>query len=110
MLTLRCPRCCRGQVFDGLLKMRTHCPVCGTKFERETGYFLNAMFIAYAIGFLILIPTAVVLFLAKVTPVVFALAVSGVALLITPLIFRYSRVLWMHADEVMDPRPEERED
>ena len=87
--------------------MRTHCSVCGTKFERETGYFLNAMFIAYTMGFLILIPTAFLLFLAKVSPAVFALAISGVALVITPLIFRYSRVIWMHMDEVMDPRPEE---
>ena len=59
----RCPICLEGKVFRSLWGMNTHCPVCGVKFERETGYFLNSMFIAYTLGFLILIPTAVLLYL-----------------------------------------------
>ena len=51
ILAQRCPVCLEGQVFDSLLGMREMCPVCGVKFERENGYFLNAMFIAYVLGF-----------------------------------------------------------
>jgi uncharacterized protein (DUF983 family) len=61
LLRQRCPVCLRGQVFTSLFGMHTHCPACGVKFERETGYFLNSMFIGYAAGFLILVPTAVLL-------------------------------------------------
>jgi hypothetical protein len=25
--------------------------------------------------------------------------------LLTPLIFRYARLLWMHTDQLLDPRP-----
>jgi uncharacterized protein (DUF983 family) len=59
ILRQRCPVCLEGQVFQSLLGMRSHCPACGIKYDRETGYFLNSMFIAYTLGFLILVPTAV---------------------------------------------------
>jgi uncharacterized protein (DUF983 family) len=91
ILFQRCPVCLQGQLFTGVLAMHSHCPRCGVKLERETGYFLNAMFIAYSLGFLILIPTAV-------------LAVVGVVVIVWPLLFRYSRVIWLHMDQVMDPR------
>jgi hypothetical protein len=35
--------------------------------------------------------------------------VAGSALVLvplTPLIFRYSRMIWLHLDELFDPRPE----
>ena len=54
ILLCRCPVCLRGAVFHSLLGMNADCPHCGIHFERETGYFLNAMFFAYVIGFLIL--------------------------------------------------------
>lgn len=41
LLRQRCPVCLRGQVFTSLFGMYTHCPACGVKYERETGYFLN---------------------------------------------------------------------
>ena len=84
--------------------MHTHCPVCGVKYERETGYFLNSMFIGYAAGFLVLVPTAVLLYFLDVSILVFSLVIIGETLLLTPLIFRYARILWMHADQVLDPR------
>jgi uncharacterized protein (DUF983 family) len=80
ILFQRCPVCLQGQLFTGVLAMHSHCPRCGVKLERETGYFLNAMFIAYSLGFLILV------------------------VIVWPLLFRYSRVIWLHMDQVMDPR------
>jgi uncharacterized protein (DUF983 family) len=100
----RCPVCCEGKVFKSLWGMNTHCPVCGIKFERETGYFLNSMFIGYAVGLLILVPTAVVLFFLNVDLLVFSTVIIVVSALVWPLVFRYARVLWMHADQMLDPR------
>ncbi len=90
--------------------MHTHCPVCGVKYERETGYFLNSMFIGYAAGFLVLVPTAVLLYFLDVSILVFSIVIIGETLLLTPLIFRYARILWMHADQVLDPRKSEEQE
>ena len=107
MFAQRCPVCLRGQVFYSLLGMHKTCPRCGVLFEREHGYFLNAMLIGYVLGFLIIVPSAVYLYFLHVTTLTFAIAIIGEVILIWPLIFRYSRLLWMHIDQMMDPRQPE---
>ena len=89
--------------------MHTHCPVCGVKYERETGYFLNSMFIGYTAGFLGLTPTAVLLYFLDVSIPVFSIVIILEALILTPLIFRYARIIWMHADQMLDPRRSEKQ-
>ena len=108
LLQLRCPVCLEGNEFRSLLTMHKRCPVCGLHFERETGYFLNAMFIAYALGFLILAPTALALYVAQVPTVPFSLILMGEVLVLWPFVFRYSRVGWMHIDQIIDPRQDPR--
>ena len=100
----RCPICLRGPVFRSLLGMYRDCPHCGIHFERETGYFLNAMFFAYVIGFLILAPTMLYLYFQQVSTLWFTIIVTAETLLLWPWVFRYSRVLWLHADQLIDPR------
>ena len=110
-ITQRCPVCLEGKVFKSLLGMNSHCPVCGIKFERETGYFLNSMLIGYVVGFLILVPTAVLLYFLNVDLLVFSIVIIVESALMWPLVFRYARILWMHADQLLDPRqPEEMND
>jgi uncharacterized protein (DUF983 family) len=104
ILAQRCPVCLQGRVFRSLLAMNAECPVCGLHFERETGYFLNAMFAAYTLGFLLLIPSAVWLYWLDVSLPIFSLVIIAEIVLLWPLIFRYSRVLWLHADQLIDPR------
>ena len=104
ILLCRCPVCLRGPVFRSLLGMYPDCPHCGIHFERETGYFLNAMFFAYVIGFLILAPTMLYLYLQQVSTLWFTIVVTAETLLLWPWVFRYSRVLWLHMDQLVDPR------
>lgn len=104
LLRLRCPVCLQGRLFRSLLGMNKECPVCGLHFERETGYFLNSMFIAYAIGFLVLIPSAVWLALNSVSIAVFSGVIIVETIVVWPIIFRYSRAIWLHIDQVLDPR------
>lgn len=80
------------------------CPHCGVRFERETGYFLNAMFFAYTMGFLIVIPSAIYLFLRDVSIRAFSITIILEVVVLWPFIFRYSRLLWLHLDQMMDPR------
>jgi uncharacterized protein (DUF983 family) len=105
ILLQRCPVCLRGKTFRSFLRMYSDCPVCGVHFERESGYFLNAMFFAYVLGFLIVAPTALYLYIRGTNTLEFSLVISAELLLLWPLVFRYSRVLWMHLDQLLDPRP-----
>jgi len=104
LLLQRCPVCLQGKVFSSLFGMYKTCPHCGVRFERETGYFLNAMFFAYTMGFLIVIPSAIYLFLRDVSIRTFSIAIILEVVVLWPFIFRYSRLLWLHLDQMMDPR------
>lgn len=106
-LRLRCPNCYRGEIFKSLWQMHETCPVCGLRYEREQGYFMNAIFFGYILGFLAILPVTIILFLYDVAPIWFLVSTLLVLTLLSPLIFRYSRALWMHLDMMLDPhRPE----
>lgn len=105
VLLQRCPVCLEGSVFKSRLGMNSHCPHCDIKFERESGFFLMSMFVAYSLGILILIPTTVLLVLWNAAVLVSAVVLIVETTIIWPVLFRYSRILWLHADQWMDPRP-----
>lgn len=106
ILRLRCSHCREGQVFRSFLRMNENCPHCNTHFEREQGYWMMSVFVGYVIYFAILGPISLLLYFQK-TPLLTILAIVGVliALLAIP-IFIYSRVIWLHIDELLDPRAE----
>lgn len=104
LLTQRCPVCLEGRAFRSFLGMHADCPHCGVHFERESGYFLTAMFFAYTMGFVILAPTALYLYFTGAEGRLFGAVIAGETILLWPLIFRYSRILWMHVDQLLDPR------
>lgn len=85
--------------------MNEFCPVCRLRFEREQGYFLGAMYISYPISILVLGLLILVLWacLPNWRPeYVIVLAVVPY-LPLTPLVFRYARILWMHFDRWGNP-------
>ncbi len=94
-----CPHCQKGAVFSGIFSMHTHCGVCGYRFSREQGYFIGAMVFSYFIGsllgiFLLLVGTFILHFNIVWVAVFASLMVS----LLAPLLFRYSRLLWIRMD------------
>ena len=103
---LLCPACGQGRVFRGSFAMNERCPRCSHLFGRgEPGYFLGAMYFSYGIGIIII---------AAITGVVYLIRPSwrlwqmvGLAwfvfLPLVPLVYRYSRVLWLHFDRAIDP-------
>jgi hypothetical protein len=86
--------------------MYTHCPNCGVVYERESGYFMNSIFIGYVLAFLLIVPLLLVLYFRQVSGFWFITVTSITLAIYSPLIFRYARVIWMHMDELMDPRRE----
>ncbi|HID46730.1 MAG TPA: DUF983 domain-containing protein [Chromatiaceae bacterium] len=111
ILTLKCPRCLRGNVYRSFFKMNKSCPHCGVVYEREQGYFMTAVFVGYVMGFVIAVLAGLGLYLTvKPDAIGYLLGASGVVFLSIPLVFHYARVVWMHIDELLDPRkPEELE-
>lgn len=104
ILRLRCPRCSKGRVFSSIWSTAKECSECGLNFEREPGFFTGAMYFSYGIGILLAAPVSIYLFLQGFSePVIFAVAIAQLAI-VSPLLFRYSRVAWMHFDQRWDPR------
>ena len=104
VLRQRCPRCLRGPVFAGLLRMHPRCPACGLLFEREPGYFLGAMYYSYAIALAGGVPVAAAVGAAGGSTLAVGAAATAAVVLVSPLAFRFSRVLWLHMDQSLDPR------
>jgi len=62
ILKQRCPACKEGETYKSAWKMHETCPVCGIRYERESGYFLIAMFFAYVMGAVVLAPLGLALY------------------------------------------------
>ena len=104
VVTLRCPRCLKGRVWARFLSMNAVCPVCGLEFDRESGYFAGAMVISYALAVPILAGMVIALITLGGVDVVVALIIGNTGyLVLVPFIFRYSRVVWLHLDWLIDP-------
>jgi uncharacterized protein (DUF983 family) len=104
VLRSRCPHCLKGEVFSSLMKMHENCPVCGIDFEREHGFFMMSIFIGYILGFIVVVPPLIILFLLDAPVVAYFLLSAAILIPLSPFIFRYSRILWLHLDELLDPR------
>ena len=104
IVALRCPRCLKGRVWRRFVSMDPTCPECGFVFERESGYFAGAMVVSYAIAVPILAAIVIALITLGGLDAVVALIIGNTAyLVLVPFIFRYSRVVWLHLDWLIDP-------
>jgi hypothetical protein len=85
--------------------MNDPCPECGLVFQREEGYFLGSMYVSYVLSSLILISSFVVghLLLADWDPHLVLVLVFLPFIPLVPVVFRYSRVIWMHIDRWVCP-------
>lgn len=85
--------------------MNETCPVCGIEYEREHGFFMMSIFFGYVLGFIVALPFVIILLLLNASILAYFVTLTVVLSILSPLIFRYSRVLWLHLDELLDPRP-----
>ncbi len=86
--------------------MHEACPACGQIFEREPGYFVGAMYVSYALAIPLYLALAGILRLLLGGWSDLAILALALPLFIpfAPLLFRYSRVIWMHLDRAIDRR------
>jgi uncharacterized protein (DUF983 family) len=103
-LHAKCPRCRTGNMFAtsmygfGSQKMNEFCPHCNLKFEREPGYFYVAMFVSYAINVAQMVTLAVAAYIltGSENPWFYIGLLLGMTLVVSPVNFRYSRVVLLY--------------
>jgi len=89
--------------------MNTACPHCGFTFEIEPGYFYVAMFVSYAMNVAEMVTVALGLHIltGSNSPWLYLGVLFGVAILLSPFHFRYSRVVllyWLTPGVHFDPK------
>lgn len=104
MLQGRCPRCREGKMFvypaTRLSKfnvMNERCPYCGVRLEPEPGFYQGAMYVGY--GFTVAVLTIVGLLLYFTwdpSEWIYIGIIIGIMLLLAPLNYRYSRILYLY--------------
>ena len=93
----RCPRCGERDWFVSWFAMRTACPRCEWRFEKEEGGYLGAMTLNYTGAILLWVVVLVVGLVLTVpdVPVWPLLAASAVVLIGVPLLFwPRSKAIW----------------
>lgn len=113
ILTSRCPRCRRGDMFkepnpykkvklSHIFDMPDNCPECGQKYELENGFWYGTGYVSYALAVAISVSTFVAwLVLIGVSTednrVFYWLGLNGVLLvLLQPWMMRLSRVIYLY--------------
>jgi uncharacterized protein (DUF983 family) len=104
LLQGKCPRCRKGNIFSFPVSnltrfsvMNHECPVCGVRFEPEPGFYQGAMFVGYALSVASLVILSILLyFLGNPSEWVYIGVISSFMVLVAPLNYRYSRILYLH--------------
>jgi uncharacterized protein (DUF983 family) len=100
---VRCPYCGIGRLFAGLIRMNSTCEECGTRLEREPGYFLGSTYINYGVTAGLTTVTYVLLHFGLGWPNHVLMPALMSFCLVFPLVFfRYARSLWLALDCFFD--------
>ena len=114
MLTMKCPRCRRGEMFSNnsayrhlslknIFAMPDNCPECGQKYDMEPGFWYGTSYVSYGLTVALSVATFVawvVLIGVSVkegdTRIYWWLGVNAVILIVAqPWLMRISRVLYI---------------
>lgn len=93
----RCPRCGEHDTFVSWFAMRTSCPRCEWRFEKEAGGYLGAMALNYvvAIGaWIAVLVVGLVLTVPEVPVLPLTIASVGVLVLVPLAFFPRSKTTW----------------
>lgn len=110
----RCPECGEGRMFRDAYALHETCPVCGVRFERDTGSWLGALVMTYGVAILVLVAVSIALISSYGLFRGFGLTLAGVAIATVLLVYRPAKgwwTWWMWAAGFVyrdDERPERR--
>lgn len=100
----KCPRCHVGDIFTFPLSriskfnvMNKTCPHCGVRLEPEPGFYQGAMYVGYGITIAcIALISGLLYLLGDFSEWVYIAATIGVMIILAPLNYRYSRILYLY--------------
>ena len=101
----RCPRCRKGKMFvhpaHNLLRfnaMHEECPNCGVRLQPEPGFYQGAMYVSYGFTILLMVIISLILYYFAGDPNewIYITVVIAVMLLLVPLNYRYSRIVFLY--------------
>ena len=104
----RCPRCLKGRVWRGMFSMNERSELLRAGAERtaQAADRRSDSSEDYTLGIPVLALIVLVLWRATGWDILAALVAGDVLFLAAvPLIWRYSRVVWLHLDWLIDPVP-----
>jgi uncharacterized protein (DUF983 family) len=105
ILTLKCPKCHKGRLFinqnpynlSKIADMPHSCEKCGLDYQPEPGFYIGAMYVNYGFTVVLTAVTYVVLeIILGVSAWAFFSIYLTILILIGPLLFRYSRVIYLY--------------
>lgn len=105
LLQGKCPRCRQGDIFTYPLteyffrfnKVNETCLHCEVRLEPEPGFYQGAMYIGYGFTvFLIILISTILYFAGHPSEWVYTGTVIAVMVLLIPINYRYSRILYLH--------------
>jgi len=112
----KCPRCRVGEIYTHrayslkFTKMHTCCPQCGHRYEKEPGFFDGAMYVSYGMNVALFVNVLIITYLIigrqKELMWVYMVNIMGVNLTLIPVLFRFSRVLYMYIFGGVNYEPE----
>lgn len=103
-VTRRCPQCGSKGIFKHFIELKTRCPQCNYRFDREEGYFLGGY--ALNVFFVGLIPIVLLIFAFIYTDyswVTLEFIFIPLVIILPILMFPYTRTFWMLIDLMVDP-------
>ena len=107
-LRLRCPLCGKGKLYRGYMRMNETCSHCGTRFAREGGFFLGAIYFNYGVTAILVSIAYTVLLFGYGYPAKWLNPISMAFVIIFPMLFHpLARSLWAGFDQFIDPREED---
>ncbi len=112
-LKCKCPQCRQGDVFSHaayhLLKfsrMNQRCSVCEVRLEPEPGFYQGAMYVSYGFSVIGLIVIGTLLYYTiNPSQWVYMSTIIGITILMAPLNFRYSRIVYLYLFGGINYRP-----
>ena len=104
-ISCRCPACREGRLFVShwynlrrFAQMHGECPTCGVRLEPEPGFYFGAMFVSYAFSVVVTLAVIAVIYhiFRPASDAVYLIAITAAIVLLAPLNYRYSRVVFLY--------------
>ena len=104
ILTGTCPVCQKDHMYENsnaynlskTIAVKESCSHCFFRFRLEPSFFFGAMYVSYALGVALAIATFIITYvLLGMDRLYIMLTISGVLLLLMPIVQRLSRNIWL---------------